>query len=643
MRKDSESEQDLLIMILAAVFQEDRNRRVLIRMDETPLKIGRSPQPAHEEDVVLVRIPWNDRLISRNHFITTLQGEELMVERLPALPGRTPPNEFHSNVPFDQRQALPDPLRLKVGDSFVVGKNGHTSFYCLKSESDLDKALAKYDQQSSSKENKSKHTSNVHYDEVEALDEYSLRLQLKLLQRELPEQVLSGWTGTTELFTRAATFLQNALPGQKGVTAAFLALEPGKYELLNPDPNIPANFQPSSTLLSELSINDPSPGDIHVWTSEEETSIFASRSLGSQVDWVAILPVSVLDEGSAVLRDKKNRPIYLYIETRQASATAAKSFIPFLRLIASLVASLLSARAKQRIQDQMSSYFSPALRRLLRDGNEEQLEPAMTECTVLFCDRRGSSRIMEKARTDEEILIQLEDNQAVVGEIIQNVFDHDGVITDFAGDGVLALWGWPTHVTASEQHALHAVNTAYAIAKHFASRVEYNKKRRQHYSPIRIGVSTGRIAVGKTGPAQQMHISVFGRQVNFGARLESIAKEFSIPVLVSSETIWQMPETSHRFRKLCYMKPAGFLQSYPIFELVLPKELGGSGADSTHIEIYEQALQLFVERKWRECRQLLENLPRDDQPARWLHGKTNKYSTKNLPENWDGSISSLAK
>lgn len=633
-------------MILAAVFQEDHSRRVLIPMDATPLKIGRSPQPALSEDVVLLRIPWNDRLISRNHFIASLDGTDLLVERLAALPGHTPPNEFHTNAPFGQRKTLPDPLRLKPGESFCIGKNGHSSFYWLESEADLDEALSKYDQQPTTTTTPSHEeapTSNTHLDEVEALDEYSLRLQLKLLQRELPEQVLSGWTSSAELFTRAATFLQNALPGQKGVTAAFLALEPGKYELLNPDPNIPANFQPSSTLLSELNITDPSPGDIHVWTAKEEEAIFANRSLGSQVDWVAILPVSVLDEDSAVLRDRKNRPIYLYIETRQASATAAKSFIPFLRLIASLIASLLSAREKQRIQDQMSSYFSPALRRLLQDGNEEQLEPAMTECTVLFCDRRGSSRIMEKARTDEEILIQLEDNQNVVGEIIQNVFDHDGVITDFAGDGVLALWGWPSHLSSSEQHALRAVDTALAIANHFASRVEYNKKRRQHISPVRIGVSTGRIAVGKTGPAQQMHISVFGRQVNFGARLESIAKEFGIPVLVSRETIWQMPENSHRFRKLCYMKPAGFLQSYPIFELVLPKELGGSGADDTHIEIYERALQLFVERKWRECRQLLENLPRDDQPASWLHAKTKKYSNRDLDENWDGSISSLAK
>lgn len=632
-------------MILAAVFQEDHSRRVLIQMDETPLKIGRSPQPTLAEDVVLVRIPWNDRLISRNHLIASLHGEQLLIERLPALSGRTPPNEFYSNAPFGQRHALQDPLRLKIGDSFCIGKNGHTSFYCLNSENELEEAILNNTHHPAAgiSPGESEPSSNSNYDEVEALDEYSLRLQLKLLQRELPEQVLSGWSSSKELFTRAANFIQNALPGQKGITAVFLALEPGKYELLNPDPNIPANFKPNTTLLSELNITSPFSGDIHVWTAEEEEEKFANRSLASQVDWVAAIPVSVLDEGSAVLRDRQNRPIYLYIETRQATSTEAKSFIPFLRLITSLIASLLSAREKQRIQDQMSAYFSPALRRLLQGGNEEQLVPAMTECTVLFCDRRGSSRIMEKARTDEEILVQLEDNQTVVGEIIQNVFDHDGVITDFAGDGVLALWGWPSHINTKADHALRAVDTAFAIATHFASRVEYLEKKRQYISPVRIGVSTGRIAVGRTGPAQQMHISVFGRQVNFGARLESIAKEFRVPVLVSGETIGQLPETTHRFRKLCYMKPAGFLQSYPIFELVLPKELGGSGSNDTHIEIYEQALQLFVERKWRECRQLLENLPRDDQPARWLHGKIKKYSNKDLDENWDGSIDSLAK
>jgi len=634
-------------MILAALFQKDRSRRILIEMDETPLKIGRGPQPDPNEDIVLLRIPWNDRLISRNHFTATLDGSQLIVERLPAQEGHSPPNEFHTNTPPGQREPLPDPLRLQLGDSFCVGKNGHTSFFWLQSEAELAAALAIYDQQSTveTESFEPAEDTNAHYDEVEALDDYSLRLQLKLLQRELPEQVLSGWTTDTELYTRAAAFLQNALPGQKGVTAAFLALEPGSFELLNPDPTIPADFRPNSTLLSELNISNPSPGDIHVWTSgeEEDEVAFANASLGPQVDWVAALPVSVLDEGSAVLRDQKRRPVYLYIETRHASSTAAKTFIPFLRLIASLVASLLSAREKQRVQDQMTSYFSPALRNLLQDGDDSQLEPAMSECTVLFCDRRGSSRIMEQARTDEEILTQLEDNQDVVGEIIQSVFNHDGVITDFAGDGVLALWGWPSHLASSDHHATRAVDAAAAIAEHFRPRVEYNERQRRHISPIRIGISTGRIAVGRTGPAQQMHISVFGRQVNFGARLESIAKEFRIPVLISSETILQMPETAHRFRKLAYMKPAGFLQSYPIYELVLPKELGGSGAEDTHIGIYEQALQLFVERKWRRCRQLLENLPRDDQPARWLHEKTEKYSNKDLDKNWDGTIDSLAK
>jgi len=632
-------------MILAAVFQEDRSRKILIEMDTTPLKIGRGPQPDPREDVVLLRIPWNDRLISRSHFIASLDGEQLVVERLPARPGHAQPNEFFTNSPPGQREILPDPLRLQPGDSFCVGRNGHTSFFWLQSQSDLEEMLAKYDYQVAEKTDSFEPTlpSSIHYDEVEALDEYSLRLQLKLLQRELPEQVLSGWTTDTELFTRAATFLQNALPGQKGVTAAFLALEPGDFKLLNPDPNLPADFRPSQTLLGELSISDPSPGDIHTWTSEEDEEAFASRSLGSQVDWVVALPVSVLDEDSAVLRDYKGRPIYLYIETRHATSAAANTFIPFLRLIASLVASLLSAREKQRIQDQMSAYFSPALRRILQGGDEAQLEPSMSECTVLFCDRRGSSRIMEKARTDEEILVQLEDNQNVVGEIIRNVFDYDGVITDFAGDGVLALWGWPSHLASSDHHAVRAVEAAAAIAEHFASRVEHDEKRRRYISPIRIGISTGRIAVGRTGPEQQMHISVFGRQVNFGARLESIAKEFRVPVLVSSETISLMPDPSHRFRKLCYMKPSGFLQSYPIYELMLPKELGGSGSDDKYIEIYEQALQLFVERNWKECRQLLENLPRDDQPARWLHGQTKKYSNKDLGEDWDGAISSLAK
>jgi len=354
--------------------------------------------------------------------------------------------------------------------------------------------------------------------------------------------------------------------------------------------------------------------------------------------------VALLDENAAVYRDGARRPVFLYVETRNASETAAAAFIPFLRLISSLVASLLAAREEQRIQDRLSTYFSPSLRRLMRAGDESLLEPAMVDCTVLFADRRGHSRMLEKAKSDEQILDRLRENQDIVGLITEEIFSHNGVITDFAGDGALGLWGWPRFEDSESRHALHSVEASEAILERLAHLVQYEEEHSQKMAAVRIGISTGRIAVGKTGPSQQWHISVFGSVANLGARLERIAKDFRIPVLLSDETHRRISDSpGRRFRRLCRIRPAGFQESYPIYELVLPKSLGGSEISETDARRYEEALAHFHEREWDTAIDILESLPDDDPPTKWL--KQNALELRRNPPgvDWGGEIESLTK
>lgn len=650
-------------MILAAVNLDDLSQRVAIEVGELPVRAGRAPEPDADSAATFgkLAITWRDRLVSRTHFIATREGDQLIVQRMPARPGRDRPNAFYSNAPVRQRQVLEEPLRLTPGQAFTVGALGTTAFYWLPSAKDIDVAvtgshdLLELERGALAADR----TRSQNYDEVAALDEYSLRLQLKLIQRDLPEKVLRGWTNESDLFIRAGAFLENALPGQKGVSAAFLAVEPGEasvvFHLLNPDPQIRADFRPSRTLLGQLDLENPNPADIHIWSSDQDEPAFKTQSsLGRQIDWVAVIPVASMEDGAQIYRDSEGRPVYLYVETKQSFEAAASAFVPFLRLIASLVASLLSAREKQRVQDQMSTYFSPTLREILQEGDQSALEPAMVDCTVLFADRRGHSRILEMARTDEEILSQLRDNQRVVGRITQKVFDHEGVITDFAGDGALALWGWPTWLEGSENHPENAVSTAEAIVQSLIDRVEFEAEHRRLMSPVRIGISTGRIAVGKTGPRQQWHISVFGSVANLGARLERVAKEFKVPVLLSGETVARLRQTppdtapgakppTRLFRRLCLIRPAGFAQSYPIYELVLPLELGGSGATASDVATYEMALSRFLDRKWDDCIDLLKPLPEYDEPARWLLDRADLYRIRPPEETWEGEIASLMK
>lgn len=638
-------------MYLVAVnLENSREMAVAQAVGGRPIRLGRRPsEDADRYDVL--RVTWNDRLVSRNHCEAIRDGDRLEIRRLPAMAGRSTPNALYSTRPPQVREVLAEPIRLTFGDSAVIGAKGSTALFWLKSLAELEPAIEEYqvslDADRESIEGSS--ISNQHYDEVEQLDEYSLRLQLKLLQNELPEEVLTGWTDDTDLFTRAAIFLENALPGQKGVSAVFLGLEKGDegigYEIASPDPTARADFRPSRTLLSRIDPESPDPQRIYIWSSRENRQVFTADSLGEQIDWVIIIPVARLDEQAAISCDSSGRPVFLYVETRQASETAAASFVPFLRLISSLVASLLSAREEQKLQDQLAAYFSPGLRRLMQRQDQSVLEPAMVECTVMFADRRGHSRMLEVAKSDEEILDRLEENQKVVGLITEEVFRSNGVVTDFAGDGALGLWGWPNLGKDEDTHALEAVKAAEAILDRLSDRVLYEEEQSRDMAAVRIGISTGRIAVGKTGPAQQWHISVFGSVANLGARLERIAKEFRIPVLVSDDTHRRVARTAgeRRFRKLCLVRPAGFEETYPIYELVLPKSVGGSGISEKDAAVYEEALQHVIDRSWDEALDRLETLPNDDPPTSWLLEKARSFRKNPPGRSWAGEISSLSK
>ena len=221
-------------MYLVAVNLENpREMAVALAKEGRRIRIGRKPESLPEEPVDLLRITWNDRLVSRNHCEAERSGNKVELARLPALTGRSTPNALYTNVAPRNRDLVPEPVSLDFGGSVIIGTKGNTAIYWLKSLSDLDAEMENYrlSLESEKEAFEQEPITEQDYDEVAQLDEYSLRLQLKLLQRELPEQVLSGWSDETDLFTRASVFLENALPGQKGVSATFVALDSQESDL----------------------------------------------------------------------------------------------------------------------------------------------------------------------------------------------------------------------------------------------------------------------------------------------------------------------------------------------------------------------------------------------------------------------------
>jgi len=111
---------------------------------------------------------------------------------------------------------------------------------------------------------------------------------------------------------------------------------------------------------------------------------------------------------------------------------------------------------------------------------------------------------------------------------------HNGVVTQFQGDAILATFNVP--ITNSD----HATNAIHA-AEEMLSCVSSTKFAGERLN-VRIGVNTGSIVAGAIGAEGRLSYTVHGDAVNLAARLESLNKEYGTRLLVSETTMKLAPD-----------------------------------------------------------------------------------------------------
>jgi adenylate cyclase len=113
--------------------------------------------------------------------------------------------------------------------------------------------------------------------------------------------------------------------------------------------------------------------------------------------------------------------------------------------VASGLARLQGEDAARRVRLQFEQFFTPELAQHL-ETHPDMLNGRDADVSVMFCDIRGFSRISEKigaARTFDWI-------NDVMGTLSDCVSNHQGVLVDYIGDELMAMWGAP------ERQADHA-------------------------------------------------------------------------------------------------------------------------------------------------------------------------------------------
>ena len=150
-------------------------------------------------------------------------------------------------------------------------------------------------------------------------------------------------------------------------------------------------------------------------------------------------------------------------------------------------------------------------------SNRRLIEGERKLVTVLFADVANYTAMSEKL--DPEEVRQIVDGCFRI--LMDEIHKWEGTITQFTGDGLMAIFGAPI---AHEDHAQRACYTALSIQKAMGQYGEKVRKERGLEFKMRIGLNSGPVVVGSIGDDLRMEYTAIGDTTNLAARVEQAAK-----------------------------------------------------------------------------------------------------------------------
>jgi len=189
----------------------------------------------------------------------------------------------------------------------------------------------------------------------------------------------------------------------------------------------------------------------------------------------------------------------------------------------------------------LGRYFDPRVFGMIQQ-NPDLLNIRTGVITVCFWDIRGFSQLCEILKAHPTLISGfLKDYFQGAAEVI---FEYNGVLDKFIGDGVMALFGALNDKSDSEgrKAAGNAVNAAIALRGRFDDVLKKWMEQWALYTPQHIelglgcGIHTGEALFGNVGTEFREHYTALGPHVNFAQRLEARAGKGQILVSASTET-----------------------------------------------------------------------------------------------------------
>jgi class 3 adenylate cyclase len=184
------------------------------------------------------------------------------------------------------------------------------------------------------------------------------------------------------------------------------------------------------------------------------------------------------------------------------------------------------------------------------------LAPVEREATVLLADIAGVTALTERSGAVRTVEVM----NAYFDEVTRIIGEHNGVVTTFHGDAVLATFNVPVE---DERHATNAFDAAIGILACVATR-DFAGERLS----VRIGINTGPLVAGNVGGGGRQSYTVYGDTVNLAARLEALCKDHDTSLLLSATTAMAVPR--ERLEPVGHIAVRGLTESILVYSIAKP-------------------------------------------------------------------------
>ena len=286
---------------------------------------------------------------------------------------------------------------------------------------------------------------------------------------------------------------------------------------------------------------------------------------------------------------------------------------------------------EKRVRSTMARYMSAEVAEELLAAGDAGLSGKDQTVSIMFSDVRGFTKMAETMGARETVSVL----NAYFTDMVDVIFEHDGILDKYIGDAIMALFGAPFPKPEDPDNALAAANDMLRTLKVFNGR---QRAAGQTELEIGIGLSTGDVIVGNIGSIKRMEYTVIGDAVNLASRLESANKFYGTRILLSDFTVAALKAPA-LLREIDLLRVKGKDRPVAVFEAVGWRAAEDYAQLAAVLELHDEGLHAYTARDWTKAGKAFERLLEvdpSDGPAKIYRDRVRLYAKTPPPRDWDG-------